>query len=124
MSDSFFGFDTTLPPLDSDQLNGLGENIGGQKDEIEEEELERKFRNFSLDSGEDFGVYDDEQNLYLGAQLEETGDDFNDETFGNVGEIGTFIFLVLCFPPSFLDRFASGFGSFSYNFNFENSKAF
>ncbi|CAB4420250.1 unnamed protein product [Rhizophagus irregularis] len=88
MSDSFFGFDTTLPPIDSDQLNGLGENNGGQKDEIEEEELERKLKDITLISGEDFGVYDDEQNFDLGTQLEETGDDFNDETFGNVGDIG------------------------------------
>lgn len=105
MSDSFFGFDTTLPPLDSDQLNGLGENNGGQKDEIEEEELGRKFKDITLISGEDYGVYDDEQNFDLGTQLEETGDDFNDETFGNVGDIGTFIFLVLCYQPSFFRSF-------------------
>ena len=93
MSDSFFGFDTTLPPLNSDQLTGLGENIGGQKDETEEEDLERKFKDFSLDLRQDFGVFDDEQNFDLSAQLVETGDDFNDETFGNVGEIGAFIIL-------------------------------
>ncbi|GBB93839.1 hypothetical protein RclHR1_02240011 [Rhizophagus clarus] len=88
MSDSFFGFDTTLPPLDSDQLTGLGETIGGQKDEIEEEELESKFKGISLDSGEDFEVYDDERDFCLDTQLEETGDDYNDETFGQVGDIG------------------------------------
>ncbi|CAI2184272.1 2899_t:CDS:10, partial [Funneliformis geosporum] len=88
MSDSFFGFDTTLPPLNSDQLTGLEENTGGQNDETEEEDLERKFKEFSLLPEEDFRAFDDEQNFDLSAQLEETRDDFNDETFGNVGDMG------------------------------------
>jgi hypothetical protein len=91
MSDSFFGFDTALPPLNSDQLTGLGENIGGQKDETEEEDLERKFKDFSLGLRQDFGFFDDEQNFDLSAHLVETGDNYNDITFGNDGEIGAFI---------------------------------
>ncbi|CAG8513237.1 1066_t:CDS:2 [Funneliformis mosseae] len=86
MSDSFFGFDTTLPPLNSDQLTGLEGNTGEQNDETEEEDFERKFKEFSLHPGEDVGAFDDEQNFDLSAQLVETGDDLNDETFGNVGQ--------------------------------------
>jgi len=88
MSNSFFGFDTTLPPLNSDQLTGLEGNTCGQKDETEEEDLEKKFKEFSLISGGDFGVFDVEQNFDLSGQLEEAGDDLNDETFGNVGDVG------------------------------------
>ncbi|CAG8663975.1 25078_t:CDS:2, partial [Racocetra persica] len=86
MSDSFFGFDTTLPPLNSDQLTGVG-RTGEQEEETEEEEVERKIKDFTLDSREDFEVYDYEQNFDLGAQLEETGDDLNAETFGDVGDV-------------------------------------
>ena len=79
MSGSFFGFDTTLPPLlNSDQLAGLEENTGEVKSETEEEDLEGKLKSFSLDSRENFGGFDDEQNYDLSGQLEETGDDFND----------------------------------------------
>jgi len=83
MSDSFFGFDTTLPPLNVDQSTGL--RTGEQQDETEEEEVERKIKDFSLESGENFEDY--EQNIDL-DQLEEEADDLNDETFGNVGDIG------------------------------------
>jgi hypothetical protein len=83
---SFFGFETALPTLDSDQLTGLEENTGGPKDETEEEDLEKKLKDLSFDS-EGFGVYDDEQNLDL-SKLIETGDDHNDETFGNDVDIG------------------------------------
>ncbi|CAG8753529.1 15220_t:CDS:1, partial [Gigaspora rosea] len=79
MSDSFFGFDTTLPPLNVDQSAGLS-RTGEQQDETEEEEVERKIKDFSLESGEDFEDYG--QNIDL-DQLEEEADDLNDETFGN-----------------------------------------
>ena len=45
----------------------------------------------------DFEVFDDEQNFYLSVQLEEIGDDFNDETFGNVRDISVFIHFLLNF---------------------------
>ena len=105
MSDSFFGFETTLP-LNSD----LEENTCGQNDETGEEDLKKKFKGLSFDP-EDFGDLGDEQNdlIDLLEQLEETRDAYNDETFGNVGDIGAFVT-----PAKFLnsDHFALGLGLF------------
>ncbi|CAG8631299.1 2559_t:CDS:10 [Ambispora gerdemannii] len=73
MSDSYFGFDTTMPPLNSDQLTA-------GTAEITEDELSKNFEAFALESGQDFGVYGYDP---LADQLVETGDDYNEETFGN-----------------------------------------
>lgn len=93
MSGSFFGFDATIPPLNSDQLTGLDSNgVSKHQDETEEEELERKIKNFSLEPGEEFVDFDYEQNFDLGTQLEESGDDMNEETFGGVVDVGVFFY--------------------------------
>ncbi|CAG8520229.1 10080_t:CDS:2 [Acaulospora colombiana] len=65
--DSFFDFDTTLPPLNSEKFAGTGGNHT---------------------SGENFEVFDYEQNFDLANQLEESGDDMNDETFGVTVDMG------------------------------------
>ncbi|CAG8610096.1 3557_t:CDS:10 [Ambispora leptoticha] len=74
MSDSYFGFDTTMPPLNSDQLTA-------GTAEITEDELSKNFEEFALESGQDFGC--DQGFDPLADQLVETGDDYNEETFGN-----------------------------------------
>ncbi|KAI8339561.1 topoisomerase II-associated protein PAT1 [Chlamydoabsidia padenii] len=78
MGDSFFGFNTRLPTMGDDEA-------------FRQSQKERAAR-------EDADVYDfaslrdelgdDEVNDGLGDQLEEVGDDFNDETFGddNIGQ--------------------------------------
>ncbi|CAG8539119.1 11531_t:CDS:10 [Diversispora eburnea] len=91
MSGSFFGFDTTMPPLKSDQLAGLDSNgVSTHHDETEEEELERKIKDFALESEEEFEDFGYEQNFDLGTKLEESGDDMNDETFGVVVDVGKY----------------------------------
>ncbi|KAG9293188.1 hypothetical protein G9A89_010525 [Geosiphon pyriformis] len=75
MSDSFFGFDTTMPPLNSENLTGL-ENTA-------EDDLTLKSENLELESVEEFRGLDYETSFDpLGDQLEEERDDYNNETFG------------------------------------------
>lgn len=82
---SFFGFDTSLPPDARAGARGLVDN--------EERELEDKIqRALAASAQEDVEVYTWGQDGYdgLGDQLQETNDDFNDDTFGVMAsEVGT-----------------------------------
>ncbi|CAJ0823341.1 8163_t:CDS:10 [Entrophospora sp. SA101] len=80
MSDSFFGFDTTMPPLNNEQLAELNsESIEEKDDNVEE--IEKKFKNWLLQP-------DQEYEYNLSSQLEEAGDELNDLTFGTEVNIG------------------------------------
>ncbi|OZJ04385.1 hypothetical protein BZG36_02406 [Bifiguratus adelaidae] len=67
---SFFGFDTKLPPLTREELAKLGKGSAG--------------------SGEDIEIYDygGELDEEAPLELDETGDDLNDDTFGDIGAVG------------------------------------
>ncbi|KAI8381526.1 topoisomerase II-associated protein PAT1-domain-containing protein [Radiomyces spectabilis] len=78
MGDSFFGFNTKMPPLSQGELRRLGDN--GDR-AVEETEV------FDFDTLQDT-LDDEEQDDGLGDQLIEENDDYNDETFGSGGPIG------------------------------------
>jgi DNA topoisomerase 2-associated protein PAT1 len=71
----FFGFDTSLP---ADRPGGTTHGFQARADQ-----------DSFLGAG---GAADEDQAVYqwgdLDASLLEGGDDFNDETFGNVGDMG------------------------------------
>ncbi|KAK9763836.1 DNA topoisomerase 2-associated protein pat1 [Basidiobolus ranarum] len=82
MADSFFGFNTTLPPLSPQERqnfqrgpyspNGNGVN-----------NLNNQFN--SLHVKEEYPILEEEKYDHLGDQLREGNDDLNDETFGSIG---------------------------------------
>ncbi|KIW21536.1 hypothetical protein PV08_02116 [Exophiala spinifera] len=81
---SFFGFDTSLP---RDKPGGASKGIFEHSNPFNEVAKARKLQAFHDDEQEiiDFeDTYDG-----LGDQLEETGDDFNDDTFGGGAEGGS-----------------------------------
>ncbi|KAF9404441.1 hypothetical protein BGZ76_006981, partial [Entomortierella beljakovae] len=90
MSD-FFGFNTVMPGRQG------AAKVPGNFEE-QQQELDRQVQMYALETGEDFEIYDyGETYDNLGDDLDETRDDLNDETFGDVGAgaAGKFSHLVL-----------------------------
>ncbi|KAI8576924.1 hypothetical protein K450DRAFT_254253 [Umbelopsis ramanniana AG] len=91
MGDSFFGFNTSLPPLgDRDRPRGGVVGGGGYDDEIFEGsgDVNSKIKNYAARAGEDLEIYDFgglrqelEEDDGLADQLIEENDDLNDVTF-------------------------------------------
>ena len=84
----FFGFNTAMPGR---QGGRVALNLE------EQQELDRQVQKYALETGEDFEIYDyGETYDNLADDLEETRDDLNDETFGDVQrDEGKFSFLGL-----------------------------
>ena len=81
---SFFGFDTTLPPLRPDELTTL------EEDKADKDDLDKQIEDYALETGENYEVYDFEEDL--AGKLEEERDDLNDETFADSKEdIGMYV---------------------------------
>lgn len=75
---SFFGFDTALP--DDPRAKAQGQ---GQQSQFASRADQDTFGSFDRAGEEDLAVY----NWGEGGLLE-SGDDFNDETFGDTGDFG------------------------------------
>lgn len=103
MSDSFFGFDTKLPPLSADELRRLGGDPGTDDGDDGDDDLTRRLEDYAIRQGEDLEIYDyaaeigraerEEEEMMAGAaagrgELEEERDDLNDETFGGDEDVG------------------------------------
>ncbi|PWY97034.1 hypothetical protein BCV70DRAFT_203222 [Testicularia cyperi] len=84
---SFFGFDTSLPrdkPSGRPTAMDSFDPTGGYDDE---DSLDAKIRALAAGTQEDVEIYTWGQEGYdgLGDKLDESGDDFNDDTFGDFG---------------------------------------
>ncbi|KAF4555553.1 Topoisomerase II-associated protein PAT1-like protein [Elsinoe fawcettii] len=76
---SFFGFDATLP-RDRGQQDGSRGFFDNRQD---------PFAGYSNEAGDDEEILDfDDTYDGLGNNLQETGDDLNDDTFGDAGKVG------------------------------------
>ncbi|KAI7898347.1 topoisomerase II-associated protein PAT1 [Cokeromyces recurvatus] len=87
MGDTFFGFNTNLPPLTNEEFRALAEQgIDKNKDSKQTEtydNVDADVYDFAA-LRQEFGVDEDqEENDGLGDQLIEEGDDYNDLTFGD-----------------------------------------
>ncbi|ORX64780.1 hypothetical protein K493DRAFT_321950 [Basidiobolus meristosporus CBS 931.73] len=82
MADSFFGFNTALPPLSSQERQNLRRGPYSAN-ENGFDKLNNQLHSLHLNEG--LSSLDEEKYDRLGDQLQEENDNLNDETFGAVG---------------------------------------
>ncbi|KAI8138015.1 topoisomerase II-associated protein PAT1-domain-containing protein [Fennellomyces sp. T-0311] len=89
MSDSFFGFNTSMPPLSEGELQKLeSQEDAAERSKHRDQDDDLEVYDFDALKGELDAPDDNGDNDNLGDLLIEQGDDLNDETFGDA-PVGT-----------------------------------